>query len=441
MLFAIVFVIVIGSDRAFAAGFQLPEQGIAAMGQGNAFVGQADDPSAVYYNPAGILQLKGTQVTLGSTLIHPSITFTNQSTSLSAPSTLGSNLCNGAPCTGKETDEKDMLFILPHFYLTHRLTDKLGFGFGAFIPFGLTTEWPSDWEGRFISYRAAVNSYYFNPVVAFEPQPGFMLSAGIQVVYSTAELRRKLDLTPLGIPAGNEGNLEIKDADGTGVGYNLGMLIPLTEKNKLGVTFRSPVKIHYEGEADFSVPPGFGIEPLFPDGGVSTDITMPAIFEVGLTNQSFSKWKLSFDLQWVGWSSFKSLSLDFENNTSILGIPVVADTSVPKNWNDVINFRFGAEYELSPALALRMGYVWDPTPVPPETLDTLLPDNNRHDVSIGLGYKSGPITVDLAYMAIIFPARNVNNPLPVDSVGTTYNQVGKYESFAHIAGLSFSYHF
>ncbi|MGH7274197.1 MAG: OmpP1/FadL family transporter, partial [Nitrospiria bacterium] len=264
----------------------------------------------------------------------------------------------------------------------------------------------------------------------------------IQVVYSTAELRRKLDLTPLLGPGSPEGNLDLKNTDGSGVGYNLGALLPLSEKNKLGVTFRSPVKIHYEGNADFTVPSGFGIEPLFPDGGVTTDITMPAIFEVGLTNKSFSKLTLSFDLQWVGWSSFSSLSLDFANNTSVPpGIPVVADTSVPKNWNDVINYRLGAEYELSPALALRMGYAWDPTPVPPETLDTLLPDNNRHNVSIGLGYKSGPITVDLAYMAVIFPARNVNNILPVDSVGTTYTQVGEYESMAHIGGLSLSYHF
>ncbi len=435
ILFAVVLVTVVGLDRTFGSGFQLPEQGIAAMGQGNAFVGQADDPSAVYYNPAGILQLEGTQATLGSTLIHPSITFTNQNTSLS---TIGPT---GPP--GRETDEKDMFFLLPHLYVTHRLTDKLGFGFGAFIPFGLTTEWPSDWEGRFISYRAVLNSYYFNPVVAFEPEPGLMLSAGIQVVYSTVELRRKTDLTPLGIPAGFEGNLEVKNVDGSGVGYNLGALVPLSEKNKLGLTFRSPVKIHYKGDADFSVPSGFGIEPLFPDGGVTTDITMPAIFEVGLTNQSFSKLTLSADLQWVGWSSFKSLNLDFENNTA-----AVTDSSFPKNWNDVINFRLGAEYELSPSLALRMGYVWDPTPVPPETLDTLLPDNNRHNVSIGLGYKSGPITVDLAYMAIIFPARNVNNCLNTVTGDCTtgppfgqYTQVGKYESFAHIGGLSFSYHF
>jgi long-chain fatty acid transport protein len=163
---------------------------------------------------------------------------------------------------------------------------------------------------------------------------------------------------------------------------------------------------------------------------------MPGIFEVGLTNQALSNLTLSFDLQWVGWSSFRSLSLDFENDPG-----GILDSSVPKNWNDVINFRLGAEYELSEALALRMGYVWDPTPVPPETLDTLLPDSNRHDVSIGLGYKSGSISVDLAYMAIILPARNVSNTLPVDSVGTTYTQVGKYESLAHIGGLSLSYHF
>jgi long-chain fatty acid transport protein len=433
-LLVIILVIVVNSSEIFAAGFQLPEQGIAAMGQGNAFAGRADDPSAVYYNPAGILQLEGTQATLGTTLIKPSITFTNQNTSLATIGPTGP--------TGRETDEKDMMFVLPHLYVTHKLSDKFSFGFGAFIPFGLTTEWPSDWEGRFVSYRAMLNSYYFNPVVAFEPSPGLMLSAGIQFVYSTVELRRKVDLTPLGIPPGTEGDLEIKNADGNGAGFNLGVLLPLGENNKLGVTFRSPVKIHYKGDAEFTSIP-VPVQPLFPNGDVSTDVTMPAIFEVGLTNHTFSKWVLSFDLQWVGWSSFKSLDLDFANNTPALG-----DSSYPKNWNDVINFRLGAEYELSKALALRMGYVWDPTPVPPETLDTLLPDNNRHDISIGLGYNSGPISVDLAYMAIIFPARDVNNCLNVVTGDCTtgppfgqYTQVGKYESMAHEVGLSVGYHF
>ncbi len=353
----------------YGAGFQLPEQGIAAMGQANAFVAQADDPSAVYYNPAGILQLEGTQTTLGTTLISTSMKFTNTSTSLTAPSTLGT-----LGFSGKETDAEDLLFVLPHLYVTHRVNDRWGLGLGLFSPFGLATEWPQDWEGRFVSYQIELGTMYVNPVVAFSPSPGLTFSAGLQYVYSTVELKRRLDLSPLG-PLG-EGNLAIEDGSGDGWGYNFALLVKLNEQNTLGAAFRSQVNVDYEGDAKFSVPPI--VAALFPDGPVRTDVAMPSIFEIGLANRSISDLTLSFDLQWVGWSSISHLSLDFENNTA-----AVTDTADPRNWNDTLRILAGAEYALTPNWDVRLGYVWDPTPVPPETLDTLLPDNNRHDVSVG----------------------------------------------------------
>ncbi len=47
---------------SFALGFRVFDQDAFATARGDAFVATADNPSAVYYNPAGITQLKGHNV-------------------------------------------------------------------------------------------------------------------------------------------------------------------------------------------------------------------------------------------------------------------------------------------------------------------------------------------------------------------------------------------
>ncbi len=60
---------------AFAGGYQLNEQGARAVGMGGAFVARASDPSAIYYNPAGLAFQKGTNILLGTNIITPSMKF------------------------------------------------------------------------------------------------------------------------------------------------------------------------------------------------------------------------------------------------------------------------------------------------------------------------------------------------------------------------------
>jgi long-chain fatty acid transport protein len=92
-------------------------------------------------------------------------------------------------------------------------------------------------------------------------------------------------------------------------------------------------------------------------------------------------------------------------------------------------------------MAIRLGYVYDPTPIPDETIDTLLPDADRHDFSIGFGYGFENFTVDFAYMAIVLKERKVNSVLNTDISGVQYRLRGTYETLAHLAGLSLTYHF
>src|SRR5207302_1032706 len=51
---------------AFGLGSRIPNQDATAIARGNAFVATADNPSAIYYNPAGISQFEGQNFQVGS---------------------------------------------------------------------------------------------------------------------------------------------------------------------------------------------------------------------------------------------------------------------------------------------------------------------------------------------------------------------------------------
>ena len=146
----------VADSVVYAGAFGLDEQGAAAMGRANAFAAQADDPTALFYNPAGIGQLSGTQISVGTTLIVPSTTFENANSGIS-------------------TDTKAALFYPSTLYLVHEIRHDLHVGLGIFTPFGLSTEWPSDWEGRYATTFSEINTYYFNPNIAWSPSPQFHL--------------------------------------------------------------------------------------------------------------------------------------------------------------------------------------------------------------------------------------------------------------------------
>src|SRR5207247_11448657 len=59
-----------------ATGFRIVDQSASATGQASAFTAQADDASAVYYNPAGMTQFRRCQASLGNLLIGRSTSVT-----------------------------------------------------------------------------------------------------------------------------------------------------------------------------------------------------------------------------------------------------------------------------------------------------------------------------------------------------------------------------
>src|SRR6185295_2244636 len=123
------------ASPARAGGFRIVDQGAAATGQGSAFVAQADDPSALYYNPAGITQLRRVQIYTGTTLIGGRLRYDSPA-GVTARGDLGGTIASPPPS---------------QFYLTANVRDlgihwlgDLSVGLGVLGPFGTKVRWPDD---------------------------------------------------------------------------------------------------------------------------------------------------------------------------------------------------------------------------------------------------------------------------------------------------------
>jgi long-chain fatty acid transport protein len=389
---------------SFGGGFLIYNQDASASGVGLAFTAQADNPSAVFYNPAAINRLDGTNISSGGTLIMPSTSFRNA-------------------ITGRESDMEHHIYLVPNIYLTHKFNDKLSGGIGIFSLFGLATEWPNDWEGRYLSTFAELRSFYVNPVISWQITPQLSTAFGLSFIKSDITQKKALSFWPLPVPDGRT-KLE---ADGTSVGVNLALLYRFASYFDLGISYRSKVSVHYKGDVENDAPRY--LSKVLPQGDVSVDIDLPPIVAVGIATSIIKNLTLEADIFWVGWSTYDELKADFENPVLKPFQSFVAP--IVRDYHDVVNYSFGIKYRLHPSWTVRCGYLFDSTPVPEKAADPILPDANRNNYSIGLNYERDRMKIGLAYFGVFSRDRKVNNNL------NGFN--GKYESSSHLIAVNFEY--
>ena len=439
-ILAFLVVLLFASTSAMAGGFRLPEAGAKAMGMGFAFTAQANDPSAIYFNPAGIVQLEGTNVKVGVTYIKENGgTFTG-----TTPLTGGASL--------SET-QKDLDFFVPNAFITRKASPNFAYGVGIFAPFGLGQEYENRNTSIFRSQITKIDlmTLVVNPTVAWKVNEVLSVGAGIDFMYGKAELAR----TPVGIDnaTGFPANIFNSglEGDGTAWGYNFGVLLTPTKQLKIGAAYRSKFDLEIkDGDVDLSnvfsgnintplgpLPPrgpspiGFG-GPSFHTTGSAT-LHIPATLDLGVA-YILDRLTLEVDASWTFWHSWKSLNIDNKDNRAFL-----PDTSSPKNWDDVVAIYIGGEYRVTDPLALRLGFRWDPTPVPAETMGPELPDADKLYYCAGAGYKVRNWTFDLAYMYVDKKDRTENNLRTEGGIPVGFN--GKWTGDAHLVAFDIGYKF
>ncbi len=394
------------------AGFAILQQGTAPMGQGNAFVAQADDPSAIFFNPAGITQLKGTQGYLGTTVIVPRITYEGKE--------------------GQEEATVTKVYAPSHVYITHQVSRRLYAGLGIFSPFGLATAWKGDWEGRYLSTYSSLQTLDVNPNLSLK-LGRFSVAAGVNVLGASLKLRKRILLYPL-----PDGSQELTDT-AWGYGYNLGTLYEISDWCRLGISYRSRIHLNFDdADANFNVPPA--LKDYFKDTHAKGKLNLPPSLTMGISISPIHRLAVEFDVTWTGWSTYDEMKIRLDNPVGPPGHAAKVFRQ-PKRWRDVFAYRLGLKYILTPNATVRFGYIFDQSPVPGKTIDPQLPDGNRMIFAAGFNYKIRPdMVLGVAYNYIDGIKRVKDNDI-MENLPEIYRVNGDYDQNIHSLGISLAYRF
>ncbi len=411
--------LMLGFSLSFGSGFSIYEQGSKSMAMAGAFVAQANDVTAIFFNPAGITSLHGWNIALGGTIIQPQAQFIG-------PTIKDPNLYNAAK---KET------FLPPHFYASYSLNEKLSFGLGVFVPFGLASDWGKNWPGKYLATRSSVQAIFINPVVAYKILDKLSVSVGFEYTMADVDLQKVVNY-----PIRNVDVYSTLKASTTGMGFNVGAQFKANEKLTIGAAFRSNITLKFkDGDATFDYPAIDASDPqqqlilgelkaLFPNTKGDADLTLPTFTALGVAYELTDQLTAEFDYFVIGWSSYDVLKVKFKD-------PVGGKTETvsERNYQNSASYRLGFEYRLNKSLALRAGYMRDSHAVPDERVEPSLPEGDRNIYNIGFGYKLGGFNIDFAYMLLLQDDREITN--------SVYNFNGTYKSLANLFGLTLGYSF
>ena len=413
----IIFVVIITGSLAFGSGFSIYEHGSKAAAMGGAFIAQANDASAVYFNPAGITGLNGINVQLGLTVIQPQAYFVG-------PTDIDPNLYSPA---------KEEIFYIPNFYATYKITDKLSAGLGFFVPFGLGSDWGQDWVGRVLATNSDVQVMELNPVIAYKILDNLSLAVGFEYGMASVTLEKS---AYLGYALDSYAEFKM-EGETTGMGFNVGLQYKPIDKLTLGLMYRHEMTLDFEdGDATFDRPtinPAVDayVEGLLPDTKGDATIVLPARIGLGIAYDFTDQLTAEFDYYQINWSSYDKLTI-----TTVDSINGAKEQTVKKGYENKASLRLGLEYRLNDQVAFRAGYLRDPHVVPDKYVEPDLPEGDRNLYSIGAGYKVAGISIDAYYIYLTQDDRVIKNSEVEDM---PFN--GKYKSQGHLYGLSLGYSF
>ena len=231
----------------FGTGFGLPfgTQSVTAQGTANAAAAEAADATTIFYNPAGLAKLNGSEITAAANIVAPHIEYHDAEASF----------VRGGRVQGKTEGKitKDVV-LAPHLYGAYRVNPDLTLGLGVYVPFASSTEYQEDSVLRHNINKLGLTTIAVEPVVAYKVSENHAFGAGLIAQYSSAELRKYADWNAsgrLGPHNGlSDGHAEVKGKD-WGFGYQLGWLWDINPRTRVGVNYRSKVNHNLKGTADW----------------------------------------------------------------------------------------------------------------------------------------------------------------------------------------------
>lgn len=389
------------AQPVWSAGFALAEQNVSSLG--TAYAGAAsiaEDASTGYYNAAGLTRLREEQIALSGVWIgtSSSVKATRSTATFSDPLTV-------QPGVGTVKPKGDAALV-PGLHYANRLSDSWVFGLNITSPFGLKTKYKIDSLARYTATRSELNTINIGPSLAFAFQNGFSFGAGVDAMYVTAKLDSQVGIGTLN----NDGFLQ-NTASNWGLGYHAGLLYEFTECTRLGLNYRSMIKVRPKGESVFQFLPGGVAETRL---GVRTRVKLPESATASLYHAFNDQWAIMADVTWTHWTRFKTLSLRYIDDGSRL--------TYLENFKNAVRSSLGISYQWDECLRLRVGSAFDKTPTKDAYRSIRIPDQNRIWGAVGAQYRfSKCFALDVGYAHLFFKKAHINEAAPTLMRGKLLN--------------------
>lgn len=420
------------TSLALANGLNLNSLGSRALAMGGAFVGLADDYSAIYWNPAGIAQFKTRYFGFYGTDVIPSGTYLMQAPTQAGLVTL----------VDAKTQTKHYLSGLGAYY--QPINDYLVAGIGVYIPCGLGVGWDGEdytliTNNTSYQWESKVGLVTIAPALAWKVNEMISVGGALNINYGMFSLKRWAGIADIPQPP-NEvdlGQYE-DDLNGWGFGATFGVLVKANEMLSFGATVRTSSKVKFKGETMIS---NIGLLGFKEKSDAERSITWPWWVAVGAAFRPMDDLIVTADLQWMQWSELDEIETEYKDPYWSLFMQAAGKNKTPLKWKDALQVRFGAEYMLYQNVALRAGYYYDPTPTPNKTLTVLLPSYTFNAITLGLGYDLNGLNIDFGFEYLMGKKRNVDYAKWLLDPAFESAMPGVYDMNIFVPNISVSYKF
>ena len=372
--------LVVGVLSTWADGYRLPNQDPEAIARGNAFVATADNPSAIYYNPAGITQLDGQNIRAGLYLVSGGYDYESP--------------------TGAKVSANSDFQPVPQLYYVFSPNDfPLSFGLGVYAPYGLSLDWGQNQPLNTLAEKGDLLYLCFNPVVAWRINPQLSLGIGPTINYSSATFERAIGLLP--------GDQFKVDGDGMAYGFTSGVRWQPLDQWAFGVSYRFPTTVDYHGTTQTTPSP-----PYPPSTSGSSSICFPQYVVAGVSFRPTEKWNIEFDVDWADWSAVKSI---------IFQGTAFGPQVLPLNYQSSFNFEFGVTRQLGNGYFASLGFFYSENSSPDANFTPIIPDADLYLGSVGFGYRGKRWDWAFGYQFGYNPGREVKNDTTAPLADGTYH--------------------
>lgn len=401
------------SGATFAAGFALNEQSASALGQ--AFAGRASmaaDASTVYGNPAGMTYLERPELSGGFAVVH------------------GNTDIDNVRATFPGTNDGDPVptVAIPFGYYVQPLGNGWSAGLGIYVPFGLTTDYESSFQGRYFGTKSELTQIAVQPTVAYRFSDEWSVGFGITYNWVEGELARA---APSPLPGGDIYS-QVTGEDSDSWGFNVGVIFSPTPDTRIGLTHHSEVDLKLTGETklnNYPVVVGGVPRRTNLEFDASLDITLPATTELALTQRLNDVWTLHATALYTSWETFDEINIETEG-----GGPAAIEV---QEWRPTWTYAVGTSMALNPQWTLRAGVAYDETPTNNEHRSVRVPSGDRWIFSVGAGWAlNDNLSADFSYGYILEDEISINQTAPE---GFSYS--ADFESTIHVVAAQLNYRF